>query len=249
MSLENENLDVTCEHGVALDVHCCNCHSGFIFDKDHECPKPQPDFWRCKTCGCLWCDNHDDSVSLGSVKQTSCLHCEDNNTLDACEPLYRVAGIPVVLANKPPKVSPADPDLHALALQHDKIIALLKSVAAPCDMPTKGNPDHAWRKCRHCLAIQELDLSDIRGLLHSLIVDIEAALCAVRRAQDWQPIATAPKDGRTLILFDPADAGDIGINAGYFHSEVGAWIWADDGCEAIPTHWRPPLPAPPKETP
>lgn len=24
--------DVTCEHGVAMDVHCCGCHSGFLFD-------------------------------------------------------------------------------------------------------------------------------------------------------------------------------------------------------------------------
>jgi co-chaperonin GroES (HSP10) len=23
-----------CEHGTALDVHCCNCHSGFLFDVD-----------------------------------------------------------------------------------------------------------------------------------------------------------------------------------------------------------------------
>ena len=30
--------DHVCEHGVAMDVHCCNCHSGFIFDMDHECP-------------------------------------------------------------------------------------------------------------------------------------------------------------------------------------------------------------------
>jgi hypothetical protein len=33
--------DAVCEHGTALDVHCCNCHSGFIFDKDHECPTPE----------------------------------------------------------------------------------------------------------------------------------------------------------------------------------------------------------------
>lgn len=24
--------DVVCQHGVAMDVHCCNCHSGFQFD-------------------------------------------------------------------------------------------------------------------------------------------------------------------------------------------------------------------------
>ena len=28
--------DVTCEHGTALDVHCCNCHSGF-FVNDEDC--------------------------------------------------------------------------------------------------------------------------------------------------------------------------------------------------------------------
>lgn len=24
--------DVVCQHGTAMDVHCCNCHSGFLFD-------------------------------------------------------------------------------------------------------------------------------------------------------------------------------------------------------------------------
>ena len=28
--------DHVCEHGTALDVHCCNCHSGFMFYPD-EC--------------------------------------------------------------------------------------------------------------------------------------------------------------------------------------------------------------------
>jgi hypothetical protein len=26
--------DVVCQHGTAMDVHCCNCHSGFLFDSD-----------------------------------------------------------------------------------------------------------------------------------------------------------------------------------------------------------------------
>ncbi len=29
--------DTICEHGTAADVHCCNCHNGFIFDPDHVC--------------------------------------------------------------------------------------------------------------------------------------------------------------------------------------------------------------------
>ena len=31
-------LDAVCQHGTAMDVHCCHCHSGFIFDMAHECP-------------------------------------------------------------------------------------------------------------------------------------------------------------------------------------------------------------------
>ena len=31
--------DAVCQHGTAMDVHCCNCHNGFIFDMDHECPE------------------------------------------------------------------------------------------------------------------------------------------------------------------------------------------------------------------
>jgi len=29
-----EQPDVVCQHGTAMDVHCCNCHSGFLFDAD-----------------------------------------------------------------------------------------------------------------------------------------------------------------------------------------------------------------------
>jgi len=49
--------DHVCKHGTALDVHCCHCHSGFIFDKDHKCPPGNPDalqLHRCKTCGTRW---------------------------------------------------------------------------------------------------------------------------------------------------------------------------------------------------
>lgn len=38
------NGDWVCEHGTAMDVHCCNCHSGFLFDSDScvcEFDKPE----------------------------------------------------------------------------------------------------------------------------------------------------------------------------------------------------------------
>ena len=28
----NDQGDTVCEHGTALDCHCCNCHSGFLFN-------------------------------------------------------------------------------------------------------------------------------------------------------------------------------------------------------------------------
>lgn len=30
--VEEQTPDSVCEHGTAMDVHCCNCHGGFLFD-------------------------------------------------------------------------------------------------------------------------------------------------------------------------------------------------------------------------
>lgn len=35
--LEMTKEEPTCEHGTAWDVHCCGCHSGFLFDPNHKC--------------------------------------------------------------------------------------------------------------------------------------------------------------------------------------------------------------------
>lgn len=29
--------DPTCQHGISMNVHCCNCHNGLIFDQSHTC--------------------------------------------------------------------------------------------------------------------------------------------------------------------------------------------------------------------
>lgn len=34
--------DHVCEHGHAMDVHCCGCHSGFLFTPE-ECTCLNPD--------------------------------------------------------------------------------------------------------------------------------------------------------------------------------------------------------------
>lgn len=43
----NDQGDWVCEHGTAMDVHCCYCHNGFIFEDDHVC---QVDPARAATC-------------------------------------------------------------------------------------------------------------------------------------------------------------------------------------------------------
>lgn len=35
--VKDQNGDYVCKHGTAMDVHCCFCHNGFIFDRDHVC--------------------------------------------------------------------------------------------------------------------------------------------------------------------------------------------------------------------
>lgn len=52
----------------------------------------------------------------------------------------------------------------------DKMIALLKSVAAPCE---GDQDDHKWRTCRHCLAIEALHSDRIRRQLAAFVAEVE----------------------------------------------------------------------------
>lgn len=51
--------DHVCQHGTAMDVHCCNCHSGFIFDKDHVCHDESDPDCECEQCSS---DENDDDL-------------------------------------------------------------------------------------------------------------------------------------------------------------------------------------------
>lgn len=42
--------DVVCQHGTAIDVHCCNCHHGFLFTPD--------------SCVCVFNDPDDSGESV-----------------------------------------------------------------------------------------------------------------------------------------------------------------------------------------
>lgn len=63
----------------------------------------------------------------------------------------------------------------------------------------------------------------------------------------WQPIETAPKDGRLLLVFDRSGRGSM--VAWY---DLGSWQsheldspWGGNYCPT-PTHWMP-LPEPPED--
>lgn len=58
------------------------------------------------------------------------------------------------------------------------------------------------------------------------------------RADGWQPIETAPKDGRCLILFLPAFNESV---PGYWNDEKEQWQdWGDEyDIERNPSHWMP----------
>ena len=55
----------------------------------------------------------------------------------------------------------------------------------------------------------------------------------------WQPIETAPKDGRPIIVTDGAAV----YGSAWWHGRDSVWLDCD-GC--TPTHWMP-LPAPPAD--
>lgn len=58
------------------------------------------------------------------------------------------------------------------AHDYDMTVALLKSVAAPCE--TNGKTlEHSWRKCRHCLAVAELELEHVRLRLKAFLDAVE----------------------------------------------------------------------------
>ncbi len=64
---------------------------------------------------------------------------------------------------------------------------------------------------------------------------------------DWQPIETAPDDGRDMLLFGPWDMTHGEYQIGYWSGENWHFqsdLWIGDDEEFQPTHWMP-LPEPP----
>ena len=66
----------------------------------------------------------------------------------------------------------------------------------------------------------------------------------------WQPIETAPKDGRRFLAYEKSDENcvyECWWEPDYLHDEWGCAVggWDDDwDLQRDPSHWMP-LPAPP----
>ena len=69
---------------------------------------------------------------------------------------------------------------------------------------------------------------------------------------EWQPIETAPKDGREILLYDGdrvtfggyLNAQSQGVEPQAEHETFCGW-WSVSGSDDVFTHWMP-LPEPPK---
>lgn len=66
----------------------------------------------------------------------------------------------------------------------------------------------------------------------------------------WQPMKTAPKNGRAVLLYETTYGGKCYVMIGHY---ANGWVadsemyWSEDGpehCSICPTHWMP-LPEPP----
>ncbi len=74
---------------------------------------------------------------------------------------------------------------------------------------------------------------------------------------EWQPIETAPKDGRTIIVYRSIAGWDV-LGTAYWVNIRGIDGWISNGFSeppgnlglGHPTHWQPlPLPPPPEAKP
>ena len=97
----------------------------------------------------------------------------------------------------------------------------------PCDDNWDAGYKYGHRDARHAAA--------------ELVLAAEPA----ERADQWQPIASAPKDGTKVLLYWPHWSGVavIGYNA---DRRWISMVKLSDEQDPGPTHWRP-LPLPPQE--
>ena len=92
------------------------------------------------------------------------------------------------------------------------------------------------------------DVEDqVSGYAHDALLAAASELDALRTTTAWQPISTAPRDGRTIVIHD---AG-LGMTFPCHWNDDGtAWEWAGDSKQAFGhlLQWHP-MPTPPETAP
>ena len=100
-------------------------------------------------------------------------------------------------------------------------------------------------KCRMVYATTKTDpllvYSD-----ETLVAELRAALAPGAGDEGWRDIATAPKDGTTILAYwDVGAIPECSVHASKFHK--GQWYEPnEDYPQSNPTHWMP-LPEPPRD--
>jgi len=102
---------------------------------------------------------------------------------------------------------------------------------------------HEWADCKREKVQQFLH--------HATVSNAVETTCS-----GWQPIATAPKDGTTVLLFGPkglvegswecVDGGGHPENGPSVYWWISPWTEFIDGPHDMPTHWMPFPALPPK---
>lgn len=84
--------------------------------------------------------------------------------------------------------------------QHAKALKLLEALAEDCEN-VKRSGDHAWRRCRACLAREELDHVGIKEMLRDFLDTL---------LNPWQPMHTMPAKGQVLVCWSTDQFDCIG---------------------------------------
>ena len=65
--------------------------------------------------------------------------------------------------------------------------------------------------------------------------------------REWQPIETAPKDGRLVLIRTAAGDEWAGTFTAHWSRHSNGWFYSDHRTHPRPTHWMPLPPAPSRQ--
>jgi hypothetical protein len=124
-----------------------------------------------------------------------------------------------------------------------RLTALVNAIRAAGFDASEGAPLQHFGPCQFWRDVSRCNCP-IKEVVAALAVE------ASPRAAEWQPIETAPKDDRrVLVALKPRPLKTVGeITFGYWAPEADVWTRDETGEAIEPTHWMP-VPAPPRAEP